>query len=119
MRCERRHTADRLLLPLLVLTLPILTGCSANGRGIHEANGQALFQSHCAPCHEAPPPDLLKVPPKLYGIFDAQTLPSGAPATDEQVRKVIIEGLGTMPAFDKRLKEDEVRDLIAYLHTLK
>lgn len=66
-----------------------------------------------------PPPDLLKEPPKLNGIFRGQTLPSGAPATDEQVRKVIIEGLRTMPAFQGRLQDQEVRDLIAYLHMLK
>jgi mono/diheme cytochrome c family protein len=103
----------------LVLILAVLMGCSANGRGAQEANGQALFQFHCAPCHETPPPDLLKEPPKLNGIFSSKTLPSGAPATDEQVRKVIIEGLRTMPAFDRRLKDQDVRDLIAYLHTLK
>jgi mono/diheme cytochrome c family protein len=107
---------ERFGVPLLVL---ILTGCSANGRSAQVTNGQTLFQFHCAPCHEMPPPDLLKEPPKLNGIFNSKTLPSGAPATHEQVRKVIIEGLRTMPAFDKRLKEDEVRDLIAYLHTLK
>ena len=106
-------------LRLLLLTSAILTGCAANGRDVHEANGEALFQFHCAPCHEMPPPDLLKEPPKLNGMFNSKTLPSGAPATDEQVRKVIIDGLGTMPAFDKRLKEDDVRDLIVYLHTLK
>src|SRR5437879_4563521 len=103
----------------LVLALSFLTACSGNRSGAREANRQALFQFHCAPCHEMPPPDLLKEPPKLNGIFNSKTLPSGAPATDEQVRKVIIEGLRTMPAFDKRLKDDEVRDLIAYLHTLK
>jgi mono/diheme cytochrome c family protein len=83
-----------------------------------EANGRALFQFHCAPCHDTPPPDLLKEPPKLKGLFNSKTLPSGAPATDEQVRKVIIEGLRTMPAFDRRLQEKDVRDLIAYLHNL-
>src|SRR5438477_7582746 len=103
----------------LVAVLCFLTACSGNRRGACEANGQALFQFHCGPCHEMPPPDLLKEPPKLNGIFNSKTLPSGAPATDEQVRKVIIEGFKTMPAFDKRLKEDEVRDLIAYLHKLK
>ena len=111
--------AERSLFWLLILALAVLIGCSANGRNTHEVSGQALFQFHCAPCHEMPPPDLLKEPPKLNGIFNSKTLPSGAPATDEQVRKVIIEGLRTMPAFDKRLKEDEVRNLIAYLHTLK
>jgi len=84
-----------------------------------ESHGQALFQLHCAPCHDTPPPDLLKEPPKLNGLFTSKTLPSGAPATDEQVRKVIVEGLRTMPAFDRRLQEKDVKDLIAYLHTLK
>src|ERR1043166_7321768 len=96
----------------VLLALGILAGCSGKGASAREANGQALFQFHCGSCHEMPPPDLLKEPPKLNGIFNSKTLPSGAPATDEQVRKVIIDGLGTMPAFDTRLKEDDVRDLI-------
>ena len=81
--------------------------------------GQRSISSAVLHCHENPPPDLLKEPPKLRGIFSSKTLPSGAPATDEQVRKVIIEGLGTMRAFYKRVKDDDVRDIIAYLHTLK
>ncbi len=84
-----------------------------------EMNGRALFGMHCSPCHDTPPPDLLKEPPKLNGLFTSKTLPSGAPATDEQVRKVIIEGLRTMPAFNRRLTEQDARDIIAYLHTLK
>src|SRR5215470_10494846 len=107
---------SRLRLPVLCLCL--LTACSANGRSAREANGQALFQLHCAPCHEMPPPDLLKEPPKLKGLFNSKTLPSGAPATDEQVRMVIVEGLRTMPAFQGRLQEPEIRDLIAYLHKM-
>jgi mono/diheme cytochrome c family protein len=104
---------------VLMFALSVFAGCSATGRSIRVERGEALFQFHCAPCHEMPPPDLLKEPPKLNGLFNSKALPSGAPATDEQVRKVIIEGFKTMPAFDKRLKDDEVRDLIAYLHKLK
>jgi len=52
-------------------------------------------------------------------LFQLKSLPSGAPATDAQVRKTIIEGRGTMPAFDQRLSEEEVDDLVKYLHTLK
>ena len=95
-----------------------LVACS-KARTESEANGRALFQLHCAPCHDTPPPDLLKEPPKLNRLFASKTLPSGAPATDEQVRKVIVEGFRTMPAFDRRLQEKDVRDLIAYLHNLK
>jgi mono/diheme cytochrome c family protein len=82
-------------------------------------HGQELFDLHCADCHSEANPDLKKQPPKLEGLFRSKTLPSGAPATDQQLRKTIVEGLGTMPAFDRRLSENDVNDLIQYLHTLK
>lgn len=81
--------------------------------------GQELFDLHCALCHEGPTPDLKKQPPRLENLFAAKQLPSGVPATDAQVRKTIVEGLRTMPAFDKRLSEQDLKDLIAYLRTLK
>jgi mono/diheme cytochrome c family protein len=84
-----------------------------------EMQGRALFELHCAPCHQETHPDLRKQPPKLEGLFQSKSLPSGAPATDAQVRKTIIEGRGTMPAFDQRLSKEDVDDLVKYLHTLK
>jgi mono/diheme cytochrome c family protein len=38
---------------------------------------------------------------------------------DEKVRKTIIEGRGTMPAFDRPLREEDVKDLVKYLQKLK
>lgn len=92
----------------------MLSGCTA--RQVH---GQELFDLHCAECHEEANPDLKKQPPRLNGLFRSKTLPSGAPATDTQVRQTIVDGLGTMPAFDQRLSERDVNDLIQYLHALK
>ncbi|HTZ84423.1 MAG TPA: cytochrome c [Candidatus Acidoferrales bacterium] len=94
----------------------ISTGCSP---GADEQRGQDLFDLHCALCHEMPTPDLKKQPPKLEGLFKKATLPSGAPATDQQVRKTIIEGIGTMPAFDQRLTSKDLDDLVKYLHIMK
>jgi len=94
----------------------LFSGCSPSASA---ERGQDLFDLHCASCHEDPPPDLKKQPPKLEGLFKAKYLPSGAPATDNQVRKTIIGGLRTMPAFDQRLRDQDVNDLVAYLHTLK
>jgi len=98
-----------------------LAGCSqlGIGRGAAEQRGGILFDRHCADCHEESNPDLKKQPPKLEGLFRSKLLPSGSPATDEQVRKTIIEGRGTMPAFDRRLREQDFDDLVKYLHTLK
>ena len=81
--------------------------------------GEELFQQHCAICHEASNLDLKKQPPKLEGLFQSKTLPSGAPVTDDQVRKTIINGVGTMPAFDQRLSDEDVENLVKYLHQLK
>ena len=91
------------------------TACSPRASA---ERGQELFDLHCALCHEGPTPDLKKQPPRLEHLFAAKQLPSGAPTTDAQVRKTIVEGLRTMPAFDKRLNEQELNDLFAYLHTL-
>jgi mono/diheme cytochrome c family protein len=91
--------------------------CGIVGGG--SEHGEELFDLHCATCHETSNPDLKKQPPKLERLFAAKTLPSGAPATDEQVRNTIIEGLRTMPAFQGRLSAADVNDLIQYLHTLK
>ena len=98
----------------LAMTVSALTGC-----GTPQQHGSELFDIHCVDCHETPNPDLKKQPPKLEGLFQGKTMPSGAPATDEQVRKTILQGLRTMPAFDGRLSDNDVKDLISYLHTLK
>jgi mono/diheme cytochrome c family protein len=54
----------------------------------------------------------------LHGVFLAKSLPSGAPATDEQVRYTIIAGLRTMPAFAQMLSEADAGDIVRYMHKL-
>jgi mono/diheme cytochrome c family protein len=105
-------------LQVITSIVVIVIGCS-RGPSREEVAGRALYQLHCSQCHDNPPRYLLTRPPKLDKIFAAQTLPSGAAATDEEVRRTIVEGLRTMPAFKGRLREDEIRDLMAFLHTLK
>jgi hypothetical protein len=72
----------------VVIPVWFLTGCT-----LSREHGQQLFEFHCAECHEMANPDLKKQPPKLEGLFRSKTLPSGAPATDDQVRRTVIEGL--------------------------
>jgi mono/diheme cytochrome c family protein len=99
-------------------------GCSrlgsTNGKPVAEAplRGKQLYDQFCAMCHDATGDlHLIKDPPKLDGLFQKQTLPSGAPATDEQVRKTILDGLGIMPPFEQNLDADDVNELLRYLHT--
>ena len=83
------------------------------------SQGARLYHDNCAECHDNPQPDLHKQPPGLRGLFTKSALPSGAPANDAQVRKEIVEGIGTMPAFDQRLTDRDVDGLVKYLHGLQ
>jgi mono/diheme cytochrome c family protein len=82
-----------------------------------EAEGKHLYQIRCAHCHEDNDLALKKVPPDLHKVFEGQTLPSGAPATDEAVRRNVLTGKGMMPAFAGRFTEEQMAALLAYLHT--
>jgi mono/diheme cytochrome c family protein len=82
-----------------------------------ETEGKRLYQVRCAHCHEDNDLALKKVPPDLRGIFARQTLPSGAPATDEAVRRNVLTGKGMMPAFAGRFSGEQMTALLAYLHT--
>ena len=79
--------------------------------------GRSLYSANCAACHEVNQLALKKVPPNLHGIFAHDRLPSGSPATDDEVRLVISRGKNTMPPFDHRLTSDQVAAIISYLHT--
>jgi mono/diheme cytochrome c family protein len=82
-----------------------------------EMQGYGVFQSHCAACHYANRDGSLHGP-GLQGVFKKPYLPSGAPANDDRVRAAIQQGRNMMPAFGNVLDDRQMRDLIAYLHTL-
>ena len=82
-----------------------------------EAGGKHLYSVRCAHCHEDNDLALKKVPPDLHDVFSRATLPSGAPATDPEVKRVVLSGRGMMPSFAGRFTDDQMNDLLAYLHT--
>ena len=82
-----------------------------------QAAGKHLYQVRCAHCHEENDLALKKVPPDLHGVFAHPTLPSGAPANDAEVRRVVLSGKGMMPSFAGRFTDEQMAALLAYLHT--
>jgi mono/diheme cytochrome c family protein len=82
-----------------------------------QADGRHLYDVRCAHCHEDNDLALKKVPPNLHGVFNHAALPSGAAATDLEVKRVVLKGKGMMPGFDGRFSENEITDLLAYLHS--
>jgi mono/diheme cytochrome c family protein len=94
------------------------SGChSAPPLTPQEAEGKHFYAVRCAHCHEDNDLALKKVPPDLHGVFSHAKLPSGAPATDAEVQRVVNAGKGLMPAFTGRFTDEQMTDLIAYLHT--
>ena len=79
--------------------------------------GLSLYSAHCAACHEQNQLHLNPPPPNLHGLFLHPHLPSGAPATDAAVTRIILQGKAAMPPFASRLSAPEVAAIVAYLHT--
>ena len=82
-----------------------------------EMHGYTVYRRQCAQCHNANSEQPLHGP-GLQGIFKKPYLPSGAPANDDRVRAAILGGRNMMPAFGNVLDDQQVNDLLAYLHTL-
>jgi mono/diheme cytochrome c family protein len=105
-------------LGLVVCGIVGLTGChSAQPLTPQEAEGKHLYSVRCAHCHEDNDLALKKAPPDLHNVFSRTTLPSGTPADDQQVRRVVLNGKGMMPAFTGRFTVEQMADLLVYLHT--
>ncbi len=82
-----------------------------------EKRGRVVYQQYCASCHYANQTGDLHGP-SLFAMYRKKYLPSGAPANDERVTPVILRGHNTMPGFRNDLSDQQLADLLAYLHTL-
>ena len=109
----------RRVLPILALTVALaLSGChSQPDLTPQQAEGQHLYAGRCAHCHEENDLALKPPPPNIHGAMSKAHLPSGAPATDTEVRRQIIYGKGNMPGFSGRFTKEQMAALLAYLHT--
>lgn len=97
--------------------LIVLTACRSQPLTPQQIEGKHLYAGRCAHCHEDNDLALKKIPPNLHRVFNGATLPGGAPATDANVQAVVLNGKGMMPAFAGRFTQEQMSDLLAYLHT--
>jgi mono/diheme cytochrome c family protein len=80
-----------------------------------EARGAQIYQAKCAKCHYPTTTHPLNGP-GLQALTKLKAMPSGAPPTDERMNYVTLHGRNMMPATP--LTDDQLEDLLAYLHTL-
>lgn len=88
------------------------------GLNPQQASGRHLYDQYCARCHSAYSSRGRKGP-SLKGVFKKPFLSqSGMPANDDRVGDIIRIGRNKMDGFGNVLTDEQVRDLLAYLHTL-
>ena len=116
----------RVSITLAALLLIVCSGCDVQrrksdaelGLNAQQATGRRLYDQYCDRCHE-PYSSRDKKGRSLQGVFKKQFLAvSGMPANDDRVGEMIVTGRNMMPAFGQVLSQSQVRDLLAYLHTL-
>jgi mono/diheme cytochrome c family protein len=111
---------------LIALCLALLCDCDVQRRksdtelGLtpQQVAGRHLYDQYCDRCHEAYS-SRDKKGRSLHGVFKKPFLSqSGMPANDERVGEMILTGRNMMPAFGQVMSQGQVKDLLAYLHTL-
>src|SRR5215467_1065061 len=119
----------------LLLVLPIgcwlvvmaaCSGCEVERRktdaelGLNpqQAAGRHIYDQYCDRCH-APYSSRGRQGPSLQGIFKKPYLGmSGMPANDQRVGEIIRLGRNKMEGFGNVLSDEQINDLLTYLHTL-
>jgi mono/diheme cytochrome c family protein len=88
------------------------------GLNPQQAAGRRLYDNYCDRCHE-PYSSRGKKGPGLKGVFKRQYLSlSGLPANDERMTDIIKFGRAKMEGFSHVMTDQQIQDLLAYLHTL-
>jgi mono/diheme cytochrome c family protein len=109
-----------------IVALVALAGCDVERRksdadlGLNpqQAAGRRLYDNYCDRCHE-PYSSRGRKGPSLKGVFKHQYLSqSGLPANDERMTDIVKYGRAKMEGFGQVMSEQQIKDLLAYLHTL-
>jgi mono/diheme cytochrome c family protein len=95
---------------LLVLATVVL--CNST---LQAQDAAATYKAKCAMCHGSDgkgSPTGQKMGVRDFSSADVQK------ETDAQLTDVITKGKGKMPAYEGKLKDNEIKDLVAYIRTL-
>lgn len=110
---------------MISVALLVFAGCDAEPRktdaelGLNpqQSQGRRVYDQRCAECHFAYSKRNLRGP-SMNGLFKKQFMANGMPANDERVTDIIMLGRAKMPAFGQKITQQQLDDLLAYLHTL-
>ena len=113
-------------LVVALLSMLFLSACEAERRksdaelGLNpqQITGRRLYDNYCDRCHE-PYSSRGKKGPSMKGVFQRPYLSiSGLPANDERLTDIVKNGRAKMEGFGQVMNDQQIKDLIAYMHTL-
>ena len=102
----------------MILIVMIVTACvAADSFGQAPPAGSVDYQTKCQMCHgvsglaDTGPAKTLKVQPLNSATVEAKS--------DATLTGIIKSGSGKMPAFQGKLTDDEINNLVKYIHQLQ
>ncbi len=104
----------KVLSGIAVIALLCLAGSVSRAQDV--ANGEKLYKAKCASCHgpdgkgETAAGKATKA--RDFGSSEVKS------ETDAAWTDVIVKGKNKMPAYDKKLTDAEVKDVVAYIRSL-
>ena len=108
------------------LSIFMVAGCDVQrrqsdvqlGLNSQQAAGRRIYDQYCDRCH-APYSSRGRQGPSMQRVFKNRYLSlSGLPANDERVSEIIRAGRGKMHGYSQVFSQQQIEDLLAYLHTL-
>jgi cytochrome c6 len=79
-------------------------------------DAEALYKSKCQVCHG--PDGKGSAAGQKIGVKDLHSL-EVAKQSDEELFNATKQGKGKMPAYDKKLTDDQIKQLVKYIRSLK
>lgn len=102
---------------VVCVALALLIACTSNkaeqatNLTPQQQGGQQIFNQTCAVCHRNG-----EHGPNLVGLYKKRYMSNGMPVNDDRVRDTIRMGRAMMPGFGDLLNQQQIEDVIAYLH---
>ena len=101
----------------LMRTLMVMAVLALGAAGVRADDVAALYKSKCAACHGADGKGDTPAGKKL-GTKDFHS-PDVAKMSDTELFDITKKGKDKMPGYDKKITDDEIKELVKYVRSLK
>ena len=101
----------------LIRTVMVIAALTLGAAGARADDVAALYKSKCAACHGADGKGDTPAGKKL-GIKDFHS-PDVAKMSDAELFEITKKGKDKMPGYDGKITDDQIKELVQYVRSLK